>query len=146
MPLVTLKKLFFLTMAEVVILTGLYMSLMYFRFNQFGHETFSGCFAMGLNTDELQLCMYEVVAFYMNSSTWMAIQYTILVIPAILVSFLFVRKLLVSQIETGLFSGAISTILIWLILTPPLMPAVAAFSGIPLGALIAKSLSTRKAD
>lgn len=144
MPLVSLKKLFFLTLLEVIVLTGLFMLLMYVRFNQFGHETFSGCFQMGLNTDELQLCMYEVVAHYMNSPTWMAIQYTLLVVPAIFVSYMMMRRFSGAQIELGLFSGAISTILIWLILTPPLMPAIAAFTGIPLGALMAYSLTKRK--
>ena len=143
MSALQIKKIAFLILLEVVMLVALYMALMYFRFSQFGNETFAGCFEMGLNTTELQYCMYEVVAYYMNDGSWMAIQYVFLVIPATILAYLNIRKISDSLMIHALFVSAISTIIIWLLLTPPLMASLAAFTGIPLGGLIAKSRQTR---
>jgi hypothetical protein len=134
-----IKKITILIIAEVAMLIAIYMALMYFRFSQFGNETFAGCFELGLDTTELQNCMYEVVAYYMNDSNWMAVQYVLLVLPATLLAYLYVRKIPNNLMTHVFFVSSISTILIWLVLTPPLMASLAAFTGIPLGGLMAKS-------
>ena len=139
-----IKKIAILILVEVVMLIAIYMGLMYFRFSQFGNETFAGCFEMGLDTTELQYCMYEVVAYYMNDGSWFAIQYVLLVIPAVIMAFLILRKISNNLMTHALFASSLSTILIWLIVTPPLMASLAAFTGIPLGGLMAKSLFFRK--
>ncbi len=133
-------------MSEFILLSGIYMALMFFRFNQFGTETFSPCFEMGLTTDELQQCMYAVVAYYVNDPGWMAIQYTLLVVPAIMVAYLLTRKIPQQSLLVGLITGVICATLIWASLEPPLLAALAGITGIPLGGLISSSRFARNSS
>ena len=99
---------------------------------------------MGLNTMELQHCMYEVVAYYINDSRWFAIQYTLMVIPATFLAYLLTRSIPQQAILLSLSAGTITATLIWISLTPPLMATLAAATGIPLGGLIAQNRFSKK--
>lgn len=139
-----LKKAVLIIFSEFFLLSGIYLALMFFRFNQFGTETFTPCFEMGLDSTEMQRCLHAVVAYYINDSGWMAVQYTLLVIPAIISTWLFTRKIPGQSLLLGLTSGVVSAVLIWVSLEPPLLAALAAITGIPLGGLIAQSSFTTK--
>lgn len=134
-----LKKIIVFTISQVVMLVVIYMALMYFQFSRFGHETFAGCFELGLNSTELQYCMYEVLAYHINDSHWMAVQFVLLVVPSVLLAWVLTHRISHNRMTHVLFASSISSIVIWLVLTPPLIPALAAFTGIPLGGMMAGS-------
>ena len=136
---VSIKKIILTVIVEFFGLAALYMASVYFRFSQFTPETFSSCFEMGLNTQELQYCSSLVVNYYLTEPRWLALQFTFLMIPAVTISWLLHKNQQERLIAQSALSGLITAVLIILAIDSPLQPTLVAFLGIPLGGLIAHS-------
>lgn len=144
MPSVSYKKIILAIITEFTALSLIYLATLYFRFNQFGQETFTYCFEAGFNTEELQFCTYQIIAYYLTKPTWLAMQFTYLVIPATGIAYLFHRKDTSNQLAQSAIVGFATAILIVLALDHPILAALAALFGIPLGGLIAQSRPKRR--
>ena len=87
MPQFSFIKIFAATTVEIIVLSSIYFYSFYYRFSRLHQGSFDICLNDSLQ--KMRACANRMMFYYLTEPSWIAIQFTLLVIPAAIIVYLF---------------------------------------------------------
>ena len=137
----SLLRLLLGSLAVIAVSTGLFVLLTYVHLSQIDESLFLPC--QGASEQQLQDCANRMIYIYFADARWLAILFTVQIIPATLIGYLFSRKGIEAPVLQAGMIAVLGAFSLYGMLQPGGLVAVSVFLGTLLGGLIASSRRAR---
>lgn len=138
----SLKSVLLATTANSLLTGSAFLLLTYYRATGFDTTLLAPC--TDLDAPRATDCSMWMLSAYMGDAHWLAIQFTVYIIPATVCAWLCGLRIPVTPRRAGALSGILAGLVLLLALQPGRLPALAAVSGGLLGGLLAASQLRRR--
>lgn len=136
MPPVSLPKIIVATIMLTLCLSGIYFCSLYYRLIHVNPRDFQICLSQDLR--EMQNCANYLMFDYLTDTSWLSIQFTLLVVPAAAIAYLFCRKGIARPITQSAIIAGLTIAGMALVMNQGTFAALVAGFGIMLGGLLAR--------
>lgn len=136
MPPVSWSKIIVATILQTLVLGGIYFYSLYYRLSHVNPQEFFACANQDLR--EMQVCANRMMFDYLTDVPWLSIQFTLVVVPAAVIAYLFCYQGIARPFTQSMFIALLTIFGLTAVLKQGALAAVAALIGIILGGLLAK--------
>ncbi len=136
MPPVSIPRIFIASIFQTLVLSGIYFGSLYYRLRYVNPQDFQSC--LGQDPAEMQACANYTMFAYLTDTTWLSIQFTLLVLPATAISYFFCNKGVTRPVTQAAVIAGLTVAGLTLVMNQGSFAALVAAVGIMLGGLLAK--------
>lgn len=136
MPPLSVSKIILATIVQTIALSGIYFYSLYYRLRRVNPQDYAAC--VNENLREFQACANQTLLAHLTDSGWLAVQFTLVVVPATIITYLFCHRGIGRPFTQAAIIAGLTIIGLTLVMKQGALAALAAALGILLGGLLAK--------